>query len=1825
MAFTAEQKEAIKKRAQLLYGNPLEVDGKPAPDAGKYLLQATKELFTPEQLSQIGSKKEKDPQLTIEQKIREQDLALRKEEEAYATERARQLEAEGVERTRAEDVAKRELEGVRTPVPLGYGTAEERAEGGLSPVIEALLPSARRATPIGKTQQLPPSGIQYAPIQDLFEKQFGIEKDRAREQVEAFRLNIIEPRRAGLIAKGVSQEEADRQALKESFDVLADINKRITDKSSYLQPEALGSGDPWIRAFEPRIARGEGVPDLTEEQRAYLSDTIKLDQNKKIKERSGETKQVIKLQNGAEIAYDTANPPQQLPPGATIVSVPKTREELVAEIEKEESTPWWLTDKADAIKRNPEAFEESGIFETTTPYGTKKENLGSYILRSALTIPNAFAGTIMSLGYDVAGQGDLPESRAQIRKEKGYEDRPILLNIAEGRGFFGEAKEAAEITELEGLPYYATLSAGFAADLLDPSLDIVKGVTTGVKTAAQATRAASKIYGADALKLTKSAIAKDALKAGANEFLDSHIIGNFTNRRFEAGDFRNLMTRQVTGDLETQAKLLQSGGDARQAFNALPDNLKQSVYGKRFNAAIQGGEDVSAVAARLPIDETLVEATKIIDDLNAAGRGADVFKAVRRKDVARSLGALASIDEGVKAVIEPIFRSDITALSGTKLNKAIQALAAEPEQFEKLQKIILADVAAKKVFDATKDIGGLGYNNLVFVTKNTLTDKVTAKSILERVKTSEIGKLGESLSSAKVAPIVAVRTEIPQRGAVEGIRLVGKESAPRILPAYKISDEQADIVENILSDLQRFNKMDAVTAKFIRERLANGDLLVEDFRKLLDANIDMVAEGIGSTTGKSITRARDLARLPVSEQVGLLMPVEQRSLSKDTFRKIYEKLTGRKSAKANLSVGQRQLINDVRNKISSLDVGLRESIRKLKNDEQFRALYDVRSNENLTIPEMMSLLIVGPNSARLSIGHLTSQIDGIIDDLFFSKSTKEDILDLFTGTSVSSQKSILTGHSKQLLAGDVQQAVLNIMIEPRKFFEYIQPVIRKAQRLATSGDPTLVRNPDDVIDLVAKNGGKIAPEVQLGAYYRSEAQKIADEALGQLINTEIGKNNIDLFAQLDPEFQSRIAETIQRASGRNPPYTANIPQDIQNKIILNRAKRILKGDRGILTQDDIAEVLGPSASSMGGRALRNDYQIINEIGEDVAEGILKRTGIRGSEDPVAEIEKLIGELNDPTTSAYKQFDLLFGEDVATQLKTELASGFNENRQALLQALEQDKKVKYALGFLDKFKSFQYLAMLNLRPRFHGANLLTGADIYYSTTGRMPRIDDMVESIKVLTNRNPYEIIEVGGRQFTVGELNEILTTQTGKTATRSEIPSGIQADLVKLIEKGGESAGRKVWRAFQELPQNEDLIYRYAALKDTLRQGRSLDEAIAVARRSMFDPADITDKEAAFKKLVMFYGFQRNNLANAIRNLTNIAGIKRIGRASRVRNNLTDMLLGEGSEEIREYSPSSAQTRIIFSKIGFDPERGREIIQVGPPLASLDAIYSLADVLKGQPQGLFGGSLKSSYKSLLGVEDKFKIDPDKIPDEHVQLLKAFAPEGDPLDAINMILVGMGAEPTTYVPETAPGRGVEIGSKSGRFIIPLLTDKQKSKYKIFMTGLAATGLATATTDWSRSLSPSGKLAIAQEQDPLTVPKFMFAFQTPQVYISPEQQAYNDRIDRLKQLKGLTATLKRDEIKRMEAEKPGSTEKPAGKPTRQGVIKDILKDKEKVQTLSLPQLEAELKDKKSERTGYILKLRSRRPLTREEKDRKELLEKEIPSLEKQIEAAKAAKSE
>ena len=324
------------------------------------------------------------------------------------------------------------------------------------------------------------------------------------------------------------------------------------------------------------------------------------------------------------------------------------------------------------------------------------------------------------------------------------------------------------------------------------------------------------------------------------------------------------------------------------------------------------------------------------------------------------------------------------------------------------------------------------------------------------------------------------------------------------------------------------------------------------------------------------------------------------------------------------------------------------------------------------------------------------------------------------------------------------------------------------------------------------------------------------------------------------------------------------------------------------------------------------------------------------------------------------------------------------------------------------------------------------------------------------------------------------------------------------------------------------MTFRYAILKQALEEGRSFDEAIALARTSMFDSSQITGAESTIRNLALFYGFARNNLVNTMKNVTSVKGIKRLGRAKRVRDNLTSFFV---DEETEEYAPSYTQNRVLLGKIGFDAEKGKSQVIAGPPLASLDGLYALAEFIKLEPTGVLGGAIRPEYKALFGVEDRFDREFKKVPPEHVAILRLspFNPD----DVVNVLMAGMGAEPVIGVPGTP-----EEGAVDG-IIYPLNTPSQRKAYKRFFDIFAMSGLTTLGSDIARTAGVGSTRNVGLPGQLA----FSVAAGTPMTMMSPERQAYYDRLSRLRSLQTVVRATADDEIKRLEAEAPAESKQEA----------------------------------------------------------------------------------
>ena len=286
--------------------------------------------------------------------------------------------------------------------------------------------------------------------------------------------------------------------------------------------------------------------------------------------------------------------------------------------------------------------------------------------------------------------------------------------------------------------------------------------------------------------------------------------------------------------------------------------------------------------------------------------------------------------------------------------------------------------------------------------------------------------------------------------------------------------------------------------------------------------------------------------------------------------------------------------------------------------------------------------------------------------------------------------------------------------------------------------------------------------------------------------------------------------------------------------------------------------------------------IIVERAEDIALGIMRQNDL-STITKIEDIEKSLKSIVSGEGDEAAQLKLLLGEDAAEQLKVEMTKGFDslkeDLRNQLIRGYEGRGKLEATRDFisnvLEKINDFRYTFLLNLRPRFHGANLITAADIYYQTTGKLPNYMDAVRGLALTqtSKTDPAKIIlSSKTKDYTAREVYDLLSSQGGRSVYSLTAPNLANKRALQLTDDDFRIFG-DWWRSLGNLPTIEDMAFRYSVFADAIRAGRSEDEALELARRSMFDAADITALERPIQRLLMFYGFARNNFVNFAKNM----------------------------------------------------------------------------------------------------------------------------------------------------------------------------------------------------------------------------------------------------------------------------------------------------------------------------------------------------------------------
>jgi hypothetical protein len=1941
MKFTDPEEIKIKARAKQL----IDEEGmKPGEAAQK----ATSELFTQDELLYRFGKPSRDdfpedllpgvapsPQESFEEdlpygvapspvredkrsdEVKAEDAKLEALKIKFMRERKRQLKSTGLTDEQAEAQAAEEFQEYRKTAPLGYGSPEEReSEGGLGlagdiveggfglvgDIVGAGQAIRRQETPIEDQQAS--AGINYDELSKYYREELGISKEDADFQVNEIRRQLIEPRIKKYSEEGLSGLEAERKALEESLAVVDGAFKELSGKG--LQPDTKGSQDPIIKALSRQTELGKGVPDLNEEEQRLLSSFEKgrMDAAVQAELEKGRTKNVYVNEAGDQIPIpDVGGGPMPTPKGYTPENVPVTEEDIRKEMGADAEDPWWLDPKKKVeVIADPEKFKSRGFFSDETPYGTKKETGVSWMLRTAAGPWNAMSAlTAKTFLEDIPispialySDNDIGEGRKQNRTKKGYGEGwggAILLNVAENRGYFGESLEAAELSGLEDgnlldkTFYYGTMAGGFAADILDPSLDLFRAAGVAAKAGYKTKKGLDALYDGITFSERAPQVLKNAAKSGASDFAHSHLLGTFLSRKFDAfkfdaGDVRGILVRNLSDDY-TAMSIAQRGAAAGDDVVDVVKNMAEakvgnSLYAKRFSreagTASEAYNSLKTLLKGSDVEQRIVAINKLLD--NPSG----ISKVIRRKDLARAVGAVAKSDSG----IETVLREAQATGKGSKLSRMVTALSNSKEGSTLLTRALASDAALRDVTDATKGMDM--YDNVIALTKNTWTGKDAAKEILEKAKGSEISKIVSQLKEPKLIVTRKVKPTFERRTAgTRGAPEAVKTGEAIVVPGYAVAEEQRQVLNRITDELRTYNKISKEEAKAIGTELKEGNISAENLNSLIHANIDLIAEGMAATEKTGITRGRDLARLPVSEQMAVLEPLESRSFGKKAYKTIYSKLTGKVPTEGNMSIGQRELLSQAQVRAASLDQKLLKDLKLMLRDPEFRALY--KAKDDVTKAQALSHLIVGPEPKAQKI---REAIYDSIADIFYTKEGQENIFDVLTGTSITKNSGILSIKGLESISETVNEVSKQIAENPSRFFDGLDTVIKEVEGIVTRGDKDLLRASPDVIkngliddglieaiekgliegkrdggketfenikkgfkevkkdaekvtfekgleaakkgfiDVkedglieTAKKGleatkkglgaarGKIPAEAQIAAYYRRESKAIVDDLMTDLVTKEVGKGQLIVENYFDEEFINKIRGALGQLR-QGPPSAKEVIDGFSNvRLVKNRLNKILKGeDLTKITPEDMKDILPHMAAApkvLQSPAFIDTVQPLFNVAEDIAKGIIRRNKLQNTDLDIAKVEKLFQDVFE-TGSNEAQLRLLFGEDVYGQLKERYLSGFDSIRQDLLTLMDKKNSFggealkNHVSKSIDMFNSARYFAMLNLRPRFHGANLLTGMDIAYKTTGRIVNPLDLAEGGTVLVNRNPNKVIftDGKGKAWTSGELNEALTTATGRSVYGMEIPGAGSERIASYLKEDGilldttneqlEKLNRRLnkqlkklnkplnkhlpsrapfdvkidpydmkispnemFETFKELPQSEDLLFRYAIMKKVLNEGRTMDEAIRLAKRSMFDAANLTDAEKSVKKLFLFYGFARNNLVTSLDNMLSVKGWKRTVKAERLRQNVSDIFT---DKETREYSPSYAQTRMILDKMGYQPEKGKSLVIAGPPLPSLDGLYGLSEFIKLNPSGILGQAVSPEYKRILGITSKFDREFKTIPPEHIYYLNKWAEQYNaepdewdegynasyerenvsfeekvsPADVVNTLLELFGAEPVVPVIDKKNPAAVD------GLVYPLNTPKQRRIYKRFFDVLSMAGMTSLLTDIPKSASAEGT-----KTDSLSLLKkigFGIGAITPMTYMSPERQAYYDRLSRAAELRKVVSSTKKDEAKRSEAEAP-----------------------------------------------------------------------------------------
>lgn len=1316
---------------------------------------------------------------------------------------------------------------------------------------------------------------------------------------------------------------------------------------------------------------------------------------------------------------------------------------------------------------------------------------------------------------------EMSRVRQKVRAEKMplYANQEVWGNVATNKGFMGEAEDIVHGMNITGWQKGVIIGGGLLMDIASPDIAIIGGLgkAAGVGMGLTGTGRLNKaLYGTNPTAINKL---YDALGAGTDTFLNdlngiSAIYKKMNPKHIPYGSG----TGKAANELEEilRLKRLEQTVDVDE-FSMIEAALRKKNPNHPY-FAYQDARNQSGTDGLLDIikneEKTGRTSSKLLDEwsstqegLSKLERGASLEEVIITTKLDREFLDAASLSATGKKF------SQLSDISIDVVRGAIDRNYARlltlnhlgPKKLAKLNDIV--GITAK-TWANKKDIG-----KLIATANGTPLGKLLAK--IRDVGTTKVDwKKQIPFAGTKNPPMIDVGRQKfgfdpfkPDSEFVSGSR----ESSGR---HFQLDEATSDELWELLSNSRQSNDA-RLLMKDIRE---NQRISFDDFNRLVDMNLDNSAKLGDSYSLEQIGKLGDEAQ-------DIILRGKPDNWATAAGKKFISAFMKNDRISDNniplTSIEHKRLYNSISARASLMDTQLRRELDKLIGDVKTttRKEYGVPDSvTSLNSDEAMGYLIYGKLDSDPDAP--TKSLKWLIGNLFYDVKQKPAYFDQLFGTNQLKSDTLLSANGKQAWEDIVNKFIETNRANKGRFLDnlynaengllkqyddFIDPVTNR-QNLRIGIHPDEIVKLDKKIKgydntLGRKFGfGSVESELQIGMYYAAEAGRIIEDEIIKSVSDGILKLDTDSIVGQDTI--DAVASILGASGKANPDEVFRIEFEAITKKLVNRNLNDPHPKnwdliRDLASKDDgirmyLSGITSADEMAIMVKQLTQDQQVLVAAAatavrkaDETAEIILRNNNLSHN--------KFVATADDALAITEMVMDnktfakAILGDEAFAAFARQASEGNISGLTHFIDSALSESKTIKGLALVKEWmvgvNSFFYTMVLSFRNSFHGNNVISAPAIVYQTTGTLgafnPRLVNKGRNL-AFSATNPsdkffYEVatIDKSGKVWTYGALNKKLNA-AGVQSRYDFMTSLWNSEKLKVYMKKHSSRNKGIYDLstpyYNKLEEflggatvKEDLSFRSAVMIEALEDGKNIDEATNLARRSLFDYNDMPNWEKAFAaKYFIFYAFTRQNFGQFLKATGDPQMMKRYLmhlKLKRGSGKAGIAMFGGDTIDDDFFYDDNTSSKLLLGIVGDE----KKTAIWSPNLPALDAPTQLFNLLYN-PKKWIGetatGFLKPGTKRLLDIKNKFDYEPKNIPAE---LIVPFDTTGAATIALYEKLLGGDIV-------MVPGKNGEKGVVNG-WQFNLDAD-QKKKLAGIMQKVNMTGAISFYRDWYKLFSAEG---------------------------------------------------------------------------------------------------------------------------------------------------------